>query len=53
MDQGTRKLMNMHKALHSRDDIDRRYVSREEGGRQFVSIKDCVDASIQQLEDCI
>ena len=27
MDQGTRKLITMHKALHPRDDVDRLYVS--------------------------
>ena len=47
MDQRTRKLMTMHKALHPRDDVDRLYVSRKEGGRGFASIEDSVDASIQ------
>ena len=37
--------MTMHKALHPRDDIDRIYASRKEGG--------CVDASIQRIEDYI
>ena len=45
--------MTMHKALHPRDDIDRLYVSRKEGGRGLASIKDSVDASIQRLEDYI
>ena len=43
----------MHKALHPRDDVDRLYVSRKEGGRGLASIEDTVDASIQQLEDDI
>ena len=47
MDQRTRKLMTMHKALHPRDDVDRLYVSRKEGGRGLTSIEDSVDASIQ------
>ena len=51
MDQRTRKLMTMHKALHSRDDLDWRYVLREEGGRGLTCIKDSVDTSIQRLED--
>ena len=51
MDQITRKLMTMHKALHPRDDVDRLYVSRKEGGRGLASIEDTVDASIQRLED--
>ena len=43
----------MHKALHPRDDVDRLYVSRKEGGRGLASIKDTVEASIQRLEDYI
>ena len=53
MDQRTRKLMNMHKALHPRDNVDRLYVSRKEGGRELASIKDTIDALIQRLEDYI
>ena len=49
MDQRTRKLMTMHKALHPRDDIDRLYVSRKEGERGLASIEE----SIQRLEDYI
>ena len=48
MDQRTRKLMTMHKALHPRDDVDRLHVSRE-GGKALSSIEDNVDASIQRL----
>ena len=43
----------MHKALNPRDDVDRLYVSRKDGGRGFASIEDIVDASIQRLEDYI
>ena len=46
MDQRTRKLITMHKALHPRDDV-----SRKEGGRGIASIEDIVDASIKRLED--
>ena len=53
MDQRTRKLMTIHKALLPRDDVDRLYVSRKEGGRGLASFEDCVDASIQRLEDYI
>ena len=45
--------MTMHKTLHPRDDVDRIYVSRKEGGRGLTSIEDSVDASIQRLEDYI
>ena len=53
MDQRTRKLMTMHKALHPRDDVDRLYVPRKEGGRGLASIEESVDTSIQRLEDYI
>ena len=43
----------MHKALHPRDNVDRLYVSRKEGGRGLTSIEDSVDASIQRLENYI
>ena len=53
MDQRTRKLITMHKALHPRDDVDRLYVSRKEGGRGLASIEDSVDAFIHRLENYI
>ena len=53
MDQRTRKLMTIHKALHPRDDVDRLYVSRIKGGRGLTSSEDIVDVSIQQFEDYI
>ena len=45
--------MTMHKALHPRNDVDRLYISRKEGGRGLTSIEDSVDASIQRFEDYI
>ena len=52
MDQMTRKVMTLHKALHPRDDRDRQYVSIK-GGSGFVRIEDFVDISIQVFEDYI
>ena len=53
MDQRTRKLITMHKALDHRDDVDRLYVSRKEEGRGLASIEDSVDTSIHRLENYI
>ena len=53
MDPRTRKPMMMHKALHSRNNTYRLYVSRKEGRRGLTSIQDSVDAWIQQLKDDI
>ena len=43
----------MHKALHPRDDLDRLYVPRKEGGRGLASIEDSVETSIRRIEDYI
>ena len=43
----------MHKALHSIDDIERRHVTRNEGGRELDTIEDCLDASTQRLDNSI
>ena len=46
--------MTMHMALLIRDDVDRLYVSRKEGGGGgLASIEDSVDASIPRLEGYI
>ena len=45
--------MPMHEALHLRDEINRLYVSRKEGGRIISSIENCIDVSIQGLENYI
>ena len=52
-DQETRKLMTMHKAFHTRDDIDRLYIRSKERGRGLTRIEDCVDALIQGLKNDI
>ena len=45
--------MTLRKASQSKDEFDRQYVSRKEGGRGLASIKDSIDASIQRIEDYI
>ena len=45
--------MTIHNTLHPRDDVDKMYESRKEGGGGFASIEDSIDASIQRLEDYI
>ena len=45
--------MAMHKALHHRDDVDRLYASRKEGGRGLASIEYSVNKSLHRLENCI
>ena len=45
--------MTLHKALHSKDYIDRLHVSRKEEGRGLTSIEEGVDTSIKLLNDLI
>ena len=49
MDRRTRKLMTMHKALHPKDDIDRLYTERKEGGRGLFNIEECVELALLGL----
>ena len=53
MDLRTKKLMTMHWALHPRDDRDRLYVSRKEGGIGLTRIEDWVNVSLWELTDFI
>ena len=46
MDQRIIKLITMYKASHPRNDFDRLYVPRKEGGRGLAIIEDRLDASI-------
>ena len=41
----------MNKASHPRDEIDKLYVLRKQGGKGFASFEDSVDTSISRLED--
>ena len=45
--------MTIQKTLNPRDDVDRLYVPRKEGGRGLASIEDSVNALMQRLEDYI
>ena len=45
--------MNLNAALLPRDNVNRLYASRKEGGRELALIEYNVDASIQRLKDYI
>ena len=49
-DTRTRKLLNMHGALHPRADVHRLYVSRKQGGRGLISIHDAVTLERSNLQ---
>ena len=43
----------MHTALLPRDDVDRLYVPRKEGGKGLARTEDSFDESMHQLKDYI
>ena len=49
MDRRTRKLLTMHKAFHPKDDVDRLYVGRKDGGRGLISTEECVENAVLGL----
>ena len=51
MDKRTKRLIMICKALHLRDDIDRLYATRKEGGRGFTSIENCINATVRVLKE--
>ena len=53
IDRKTRKLMNMHRALHPQADVDRLYIKRAEGGRGIISVEDCVEIETNSLHQYI
>ena len=50
LDRRTRKLMTMHKVLHPKSNVDRLYISRNEGGRGLLSVEDTIETSKIGLE---
>lgn len=46
LDTRTRKILNMHKALHLRYDVNRLSLSRNEGNRGLKSIKEAITSVI-------
>ena len=50
MDWRTRKLMTLYRALNSKSDVARIYLSRKEGGRGLISVEHTVKLAILGLE---
>ena len=43
-------MFTIYGALHPKSDADRLYIPRKEGGRGLISIEDCVELAIRDLE---
>ena len=50
IDRKTRKLFTIYGALHPKSDVGRLYIPRKEGGRDLISIEDCIELAIRGLE---
>ena len=50
LDLMTRKVLTMIGAFYSKRDVDRLYVSREDGGRGLISCEGCVRGEENSLE---
>ena len=53
LDKKHKKLLTMHKGLHSKNDADRLYVSREEGERGLVSCENTLRSEENNLGWCL
>ena len=43
-------MFTIYGALQPKSDVDRLYIPRKEGGRDLISIEDCVELAIRGLE---
>ena len=43
-------MFTIYGALHPKSDVDRLYIPRKKGGRRLISIEDCVELAIRDLE---
>ena len=53
IDRRTRKLLTLRKAHHPKDNVQRLYIKRKEGGRGLISIEECVEDAIAGLHHYI
>ena len=49
LDNKTRKLLNVHRSLHSRSCIDCLYLKRDVGGRRLLSVEESIDSECRPL----
>jgi len=50
MDVNTRKILTMNGIFHKKENVDRLYLKRNEGGRGLMSVEDCVRVEENNLE---
>ena len=53
IDRGTRKLLTMHNGFHPKSNVDRLFLSRSEGGRSLIGVRDIVKTAILGLRNYV
>ena len=53
MDRKTWKLLTIYGAFHPKSNINRLYMKRKSRGRGLISIRDCVDSEVRNLNEYI
>ena len=53
IDRRTRKLPTMHNGFHSKSNVDRLYLSKKEGSRRLIEVKDTVETAILELRNYV
>ena len=53
MDRKTRKLLTIYGAFHPKSSVNRLYMKRKDGGRGLISLRDCTDSEIRNIEEYI
>ena len=51
MDTKTRKILAMHRCMHTRSNVARLYLPRKEGGRGLIGIEECVRKESKSLHN--
>ena len=49
LDRKTRKMQDMHGALHPKSNVDRLYMKKNVGGRGLLSVSECVKSERRML----
>ena len=46
-------MLTIYGALHHKSNVDRSYIPRKEGGRDLISIENCIELAIRGLEEYV
>ena len=53
MDRKTRHLLTIYGAFHPKSNINRLYLKRKLGGRGLISLKECIESEVRNMQHYI